>query len=174
MEISSLIHIQLFRPESVHSGSACELVSSYSQVPTLCLDSGIVSPLWFCWFKGVCMFKHNLPPALLAKWPGSFMCHCGNKGVEWTPSKSQHTKLTQKKKILPPLLLEFKLATFWIWVQCSHQQATVTDYGNHHSQVDTQSQVWLTGWGIKQIKLKTVLRGREQASSKLCWQRWPS
>ena len=27
----------------------------------------------------------NLPPALLAEWPGSFTCHCGNTGVERTP-----------------------------------------------------------------------------------------
>ena len=31
------------------------------------------------------------------------MCHCGNMGMEQTPSKSQHTKLTLEKKILPPL-----------------------------------------------------------------------
>ena len=30
-------------------------------------------------------FRCNLPPALLAEWPGSFTCHCGNAGVEWTP-----------------------------------------------------------------------------------------
>ena len=29
-----------------------------------------------------CMYvlRRNLPPALLAKWLGSFTCHCGNKG----------------------------------------------------------------------------------------------
>ena len=43
-----------------------------------CLDSGIVSPL--CWVKGVCVFKCNLPPALFAEWPGSFMCHCSYTG----------------------------------------------------------------------------------------------
>ena len=26
-----------------------------------------------------CVFRCNLPPALLAEWPGSFTCHCGNK-----------------------------------------------------------------------------------------------
>ena len=34
------------------------------------------------------------------------------RGVEGTPNKSQHTKLTLEKKILPPLLPGFKLATF--------------------------------------------------------------
>ena len=45
----------------------------------------------------------NLPPALLAEWPGSFMCCCGNTG-EWNryENRSQHRKLTLEKKILPP------------------------------------------------------------------------
>ena len=30
---------------------------------------------------GVCVFSCNLPPALLAEWPGSFTCYCGNTGV---------------------------------------------------------------------------------------------
>ena len=71
----------------------------------------------------VCVFGCNLPPALLAEWPGSFTCHCGNTGVEQTPNKSQHTKLTLEKKILPPLLPGFELATFQSWVWHSNQQA---------------------------------------------------
>ena len=59
-----------------------------------------------------CVFRCNLPPALLAEWSGSFACHCGNKGVERTPNESQHIKLTLEKKILPSLLLGFKLANF--------------------------------------------------------------
>ena len=58
----------------------------------------MVSLLQLRWIKGVCVFRCNLPPALLAEWPGSFMCHCGYMGVERTPSKSQHTKLTPEKK----------------------------------------------------------------------------
>ena len=27
---------------------------------------------------GVCVFTCNLPPVLLAEWPGSFTCYCGN------------------------------------------------------------------------------------------------
>ena len=71
--------------------SACGLVSR--QVPTLCLDSSIVSLLRLHWVMGVCMFRCNLPPALLAKWPGSFTCHCGNTGVEQTLNNSQHKKV---------------------------------------------------------------------------------
>ena len=101
---------------------------NYRQVPTLCLDSSIVSPLRLHWVKGVCMFKCNLPPALLAEWPRSFTCHCGNTGMERTLNKSQHTKLTLEKKILPLLLPGFELATFQSWVQRSYQQA-IPDVG---------------------------------------------
>ena len=50
------------------------------------------------------------------------MCHCGNTGVKQTPNKSQHTKLTLEKKILPPLLPGFELAAFRSRVQRSNQQ----------------------------------------------------
>ena len=116
VEISSRTLIVHFRPGSVHSGSVswddCDRVFSdelrvssflgkfphyaWTAVPTLCLDSGIVSPLWLHWVKGGCTFRCNLPPVLefWAKWPGSFMCHCSNTGMEWTPDESQHTKMT--------------------------------------------------------------------------------
>ena len=45
------------------------------------------------------------------------------RGVERTPNKSQHTKLTPEKKILPPLLPGFELATFRSRVRRSNQQA---------------------------------------------------
>ena len=37
----------------------------------------------------------NLPPALLAEWPGSFTCYCSNMGVEWI------LKLESAQKIYP-------------------------------------------------------------------------
>ena len=96
----------------------------------LCLESGIVSPLRLCWVKDGCVFMCNLPPALLAEWPGHFMCHCSNTGMEWTPNMSQHTKLTLEKKILRPLLPGFEPTTFrsevWCfanklsWLVCRH------------------------------------------------------
>ena len=76
------------------------------------LDSGIVSLLRLRWVRGICEFRYNLPSALLAEWPGSFTCPCGNTGVKRTPNKSQHTNLTLEKKILPPLPLGLELATF--------------------------------------------------------------
>ena len=52
---------------------------------------------------GACVFSCNQPPALLAEWPGTFACYCGN--MEWNgyQNKSQHRKLTLEKKILPLL-----------------------------------------------------------------------
>ena len=43
--------------------------------------------------------------------------------MEWTPNKSQHIKLTLEKKILPPLLPGFELATFRSRGRRSYQQA---------------------------------------------------
>ena len=77
---------------------------------------------------GVCVFRCNLPPALLAKWSGSFTCHWGNTEVERALNKSQHTKLTLEKKILPPLLPEFELATFRLRVRRSYQQVIPAHY----------------------------------------------
>ena len=34
---------------------------------------------------GAFVFSCNLPPALLAEWPGPFTCYCGNTGVEQIP-----------------------------------------------------------------------------------------
>ena len=132
--------IPLFRSGSVQSGPAswddCDRVfhdelrvSSFpDKVPALCLDSGVVGPLRLRWAKSVCTFRCNLPPALLAEWPGSFTCHCSNTDLEWTPNKSQHAKLTPEKKILPTLLPGFELATFWSRVRRSNQQAVPADH----------------------------------------------
>ena len=65
------------------------------------------------------MIRCNLPPALLAEWPGSFTCHSSKTGVERTSKKSRHTKLTLERKILWPLLPGFKLSMFWSRVQSS-------------------------------------------------------
>ena len=93
------------------------------------------SPPWLHRVMGVCMCRCNLPPALLAEWPGSFTCHCGNTGVEQTSNKSQHKKLTLEKKILPLLLPSFKLATFQSRAWCSYQQAILDNY---HSTISTE------------------------------------
>ena len=79
---------------------ACELVSW--QVPVLCLHSSILSPLRLHWVKAACMFRCNLPHALLAEWPGFFTCHCGNTGVKWTPNKSQPAEKVNFGKEISP------------------------------------------------------------------------
>ena len=122
VEISSHKLIPLFSPGSVYRGSAswddCDRVfpeelrvSSFLVRFLNCLDSSKVRPLWLRWVKGVCVFRCNLTPALLAEWPGSCTSHCGDTGVERTPNKSQHMSWLEKK-ILPPLLPGFELATF--------------------------------------------------------------
>ena len=47
------------------------------------------------------MFRRNLPPALLAEWPGSLTCHCGNMGVEWTPNKKSAHKVDSGEENSP-------------------------------------------------------------------------
>ena len=70
---------------------------------TLCLDSGIVSPLRLRWVND---------------W-GLLTCHSSNTGLERTPNKSQHTNLTLEKKILPPLMQGFEFATLRLRVRLS-------------------------------------------------------
>ena len=59
-------------------------------------------------------------------------CVRGNTGVERTPNKSQHTKLTLEKKILPPLQPGFELATFRLRVRRSNQQAIPRENNNNN------------------------------------------
>ena len=75
---------------------ACELMFP-DRFPLLCRDS-IASPLRRCWVTGVCVFRCNLPPALLADWLGSFTCLCGNMG--WNRCQirvSTESKLWKRK-----------------------------------------------------------------------------
>ena len=63
------------------------------------LDIGIVSPLRLRWVKGVyACLGVACHLHFWQKKTGSFMCHCGNTGVERAPNKSQHTKLTLEKE----------------------------------------------------------------------------
>ena len=97
-------------------------VSSFlQQVATLCLDS-IVSPLQLHWVKGVWIIRCNLPPALLAEWPGSFKCHCSSTEVGQTLNKSLHTKRTLRRKNLLLLLPGLELAT---WVRLTLYQKAI-------------------------------------------------
>ena len=108
-------------PGSVHSGSAnwddCgrvfpdELrVSSFPDRLPDCLDSGIVRPHRLRWVKGVCVLSCNLPPALLAEWPGSSTCQCGNIGVERTPNMSQRISFFSRHSFVCP-------TSYWPFIQ---------------------------------------------------------
>ena len=56
--------------------------------------------------KGVCMIRCSLPLSFCSECPGSFRYHCGNTGVERTPSKSQHRKSTLLSKFSSGCILE--------------------------------------------------------------------
>ena len=43
-----------------------------------------------CHIHKICVFSCNLPPALLAEWPGYFKCYCSNMGWNGYRNKSQH------------------------------------------------------------------------------------
>ena len=92
VEISSRTLIPNFMPGSVHGGSGswddCDrmfpdklLVSSFpNRFHDYAWTAAWPALLRLRWAKGVCVFRCNLPPVLLTEWPGSFTCHCGNKG----------------------------------------------------------------------------------------------
>ena len=108
-EISSRTpNLPFFRPVPVRSSSA-----SWDDYGQMFPDELRVSSFpdsfphhaWTAWsahsdFVGSRMsaFWYNLESAFLAEWPGSFTCYCGETGMERTPNKSQHTKLTLEKK----------------------------------------------------------------------------
>ena len=79
-------------------------------VSTLCLES-IVSPLRLRWVKGVCMFRCNLPPALLAEYRGLLRATAVTRSRTDTEYESAHD-VTLEKKCLPTLLPGLELATF--------------------------------------------------------------
>ena len=61
-------------PHETAAVSVQILCTPYNHAPCHFMQSHI--------HNGVCVFGCNLAPALLAEWPGSFTCYCGNTGVE--------------------------------------------------------------------------------------------
>ena len=124
------------------------------------------------------MFRCNLPPALLAERLGSLTCHCSYMGVERTPNKSQHRKLTLEKKILPLLLLGFKLATFqsrdWrstntlCWLQGhSKHYIKVLDHRPHSPNLAPRDWVFVCVCVCVCFKLKERQAGRKSTRSRI-------
>ena len=83
--------------------------------------------------SGACVFRCNLPPALLAEWPGSFTCYCITRRWNGYRSKSQHKRLTQEKKILPPLQQGFEPTTFQSRVRRSNHWAAPAPLRQQHA-----------------------------------------
>ena len=73
--------------------------------------------------QGVCVFGCNLPPALLAEWPGFLRATGVTRGSNGYRNNSQHRKLTLEKKILPPLLPGLEPGTFRSRVRRSNHWA---------------------------------------------------
>ena len=111
---------------------ACEFFSRW--VPTLCLDSSIVSPFQLCWNKSVRMFRCNLPLALWAKWLGSFMCHGHNTGMEQTLNKPAK-KVNKGAENSSVASVGNGTCKPWSWVQHSIHWNTLTSF-----------------WGITRVK----------------------
>ena len=76
-------------------------------------------------YIGYSSFSCNMPPALLAEWPGSFTCYCGNMGVEWI-LKWVITKHWPWWRKFLLFLLGLEPTTFWSWVWCSNHCAIPT------------------------------------------------
>ena len=63
------------------------------------------SPLWLPSVKGACMLSCNLPPALMAEWPGfSFSCYCGNMGMEHIAKCKSPQKANYREENWPAAL----------------------------------------------------------------------
>ena len=100
-----------------------------------------------------------MPPVLLAEGSRSFTRHCGNTVVARTQNKSQYTKLTLEKKILPPPVLPgFEPATFRSRVRRSNQQAIPASIHKYISKRDQHSGD--IGMGLKKKKKCLYCLGR--------------
>ena len=93
------------------------------------------------------MFSCNMPPALLAEWPGISACYCNNIGWNGYRNKSQLRKLILEKKTLPPLVQGLEPATFQSWVQCS----------NHLTYTPIASECWpVCPLGICRVRMQSI------------------
>ena len=69
------------------------------------------------------MFSCNLPPALLAEWPGSFTCYCGNMGVERIPKLESAQKVNPGEENSPAAPTVIWTRDLMSWVRRSNHWA---------------------------------------------------
>ena len=150
----------------------------------LFLDNSTVSPLWLRWVKGVCVFRYNLPPALLAEWPGSLRATAVTQGWKGHRiSVSTQSYLWRKK---------FSYRSCWDsnWPHFDHESGTLT---NQLSQLpwlktdremhcvvspvrhpldpeDENNQSWLVKTGQLRLYSSCLTRVPDQFSSSVPWQ----
>ena len=96
------------------------------------------------------MFSCNPPPALLAQWPGSFLCYCSNMGMERIVNqKGQHRKLT----------LENESGT--LTIELSQLPMNPSLLYTQHTVISGRSVTW--GWSVAGLYfLRTVVAGRHR------------
>ena len=96
-------------------------------------------------------------------------------------NKSQHRKLTLEKKILPPLLQGFKLATFRSRVRRSNHWASPAPVNQNNGLYTGQSRCFTashmaTVWAYKSQMLRTLkviaLNISEISATAKRWQKW--
>ena len=144
-----LNELRRLRP-SVPWRVACELVSW--QVPTLCLDSGRDSPLPLRCVKvykclGVTCHLH-----FLAEWPGSFMCFCGNTGVERTPNIEPAHKVDSGEENSPSAPAGIRTRNLSITSPALYQQA------NYSVKIQELTSYWSTGTSLSN-SVSCLMRG---------------
>ena len=82
------------------------------------------------------MFRCNLPPALSAEWPGSFICHCGM--MRWNGLWiSQHRQLTLRRKFSRPSCQDSDLQPFLIMSPVFCQWAIPAPMSLHYDDITT-------------------------------------
>ena len=86
--------------------NCCRLVAFYVHHTTM-----YHAPSCKATYVNVCVFSCNLPPALLAEWPGFLRAAAVTLGWNGYRNKSQQRNLTLEKKILPLFLQVLEPAT---------------------------------------------------------------
>ena len=95
--------------------------------------------------QGARAFSYNMPPALLAEWPGSFACYCGNTGLKWIPVilvqiKKKFKKIMAVRKQLTEVRLFF--GNYPVWLENFESVCMWTIHGNTETSNRSASIHW--------------------------------